>query len=277
MEKPLVSVIMGVYNEEKTICQCIDSILNQTYTNWEFIICNDCSKDRTLGLLKEYAEKDSRIIVLNNDKNLRLAASLNKCLVVAKGKYVARMDADDISLPERIETQVAYMENHPDIDCVGCSRIMFDENGDRGIRKGIENPTREILKVRSPFAHPTIMMKAETYNELKGYAVSKDGMRAEDLELCIRFFMRNKKGYNIQKPLYKYHESDEDYKKRTLKAATGTSKIFFRGYRLLGFPIYVYPLALKPIVSVILPQRLIKEFHSYEEKRNFDTFYMSEK
>ena len=90
MEKPLVSVIMGVYNEEKTICQCIDSILNQTYTNWEFIICNDCSKDRTLGLLKEYAEKDSRIIVLNNDKNLRLAASLNKCLVVAKGKYGCR-------------------------------------------------------------------------------------------------------------------------------------------------------------------------------------------
>ena len=102
MGQPLVSIIMGAYNCEATIEKCVESILQQTYKNWQFIICDDFSSDNTFDILKKYEDKDSRIIILHNECNKRLAASLNNCLKVAKGKYIARMDADDESLPQRL-------------------------------------------------------------------------------------------------------------------------------------------------------------------------------
>lgn len=258
MNNPLVSIIMGVFNEEKTLCRCIDSIINQTYENWEFIICNDCSSDNTLEILNKYAKNDNRIKILNNEKNLKLAASLNKCLAISKGIYIARMDADDESLPERLEKQVLYLETHPDIDCVGCNRIIFDENGDIGIRISVMYPTKNILKNNTPFAHPTVMMRKKVYDKLGGYTVRKDTMRAEDLDLWISFFAQDFKGYNIQNVLYRYRESLEDLNKRSLKAAIETSKVYIRGYKLLGFSTVTYLYALKPIISAMIPKPIMK-------------------
>ena len=105
MEDSLVSIIMGVYNDQETISTCIDSIINQDYHNWEFIICDDCSTDETLSIVKKYAQKDSRIKVIQNTKNEKLAYSLNHCLKYSSGEYIARMDGDDIALPHRLRTQ----------------------------------------------------------------------------------------------------------------------------------------------------------------------------
>lgn len=262
MSQPLVSIIMGAYNEEKTLSKCIDSIFAQTYSNWEFIVCNDCSQDHTEEILNEYAIKDSRIRVLNNDKNLRLAESLNRCLEVANGKYIARMDADDISLPKRIEAQIEYLESHSEIDCVGCGMIVFDENGERGIRRYPKIVRKEVLLKMTPFAHPTIMMRKEVYDELNGYTVAKDTMRAEDIDLWIRFFEKGFKGYNIPDVYYKYHESKEDLKKRSLKAAIGTAKVYLKGYKILHFKKYFYLCALRPIVSAMLPNSIMNFYHN---------------
>ncbi len=261
MDEPLISIIMGVYNGENTIKKCIDSIISQTYSNWEFIICNDCSTDKTLKILSEYKNKDSRFVILNNHKNLRLGATLNRCLKVANGKYIARMDADDESLSKRLEIQVKFLETHPEIDCIGCNRIMFDGEKDIGIWKSVENPTRKDLLTKTPFAHPTIMMKRSTYTELGGYTVSKDTMRAEDLDLWFRFFANNYKGYNIQRALYRYHESESDLKKRTLKAALGTAKVYLRGYKILNYPIYKYVYAFKPVLSSVIPKKIMQSYH----------------
>lgn len=261
MEQPLVSIIMGAYNEENTIAKCVESIIHQTYKNWEFIICNDCSKDRTEEMIESFCQQDKRIILLNNEKNMRLAASLNRCLETAKGKYIARMDADDESLPERLEKQVLYLESHPDVDCVGCNRLIFDENGNIGIRKSLEYPSRDILKRDTPFAHPTIMMKKTVYEKLGGYTVSRDTMRAEDLDLWIRFFANGFKGYNIQEVLYRYRESLGDLKKRSLKAAIETSKVYIRGYKLLGFSLASYVYALKPVISALIPDFIMKRYY----------------
>ncbi|MDK0922904.1 glycosyltransferase family 2 protein, partial [Clostridium perfringens] len=102
-KKIKVSIIMGIYNCEKTLSDCIDSLLNQTYTNWELIMCDDSSTDCTYKIAKRYAEKYNNIILLRNETNKKLSATLNRCLEVAKGEYVARMDADDIALPTRLE------------------------------------------------------------------------------------------------------------------------------------------------------------------------------
>lgn len=154
---PLVSIIMGSYNAEQTINECFKSIEEQTYKNWEFIICDDCSTDNTYSILESLAEKESRIKLIRNDKNIKLAATLNRCLQIAQGKYIARMDADDKCDARRLSKQVEYLENHPDIDCVGTNRIVFDDEGNRTIRKSDEFPIAEHLLKGPPFAHPTIM------------------------------------------------------------------------------------------------------------------------
>ncbi len=259
MEKPLVSIVMGVYNEEKTIRLCLNSILNQTYTNWEFIICNDCSTDATLAILKEYHKRDSRFIIINNKQNLKLAASLNRCLKIAKGKYIARMDADDESLPDRLSKQVTFLEKHPRIDCVGCNRIIFDENGDIGIRKSVEYPNKKTILKDSPFAHPTILMKKTVYDLLGGYNPSV--VRAQDLELWFRFYEYGFSGYNMQEVLYRYHESEKDLKKRTIKTGIQASSILLRGYKRINVPIYQRIWAIKPIISVIVPDKLLNIYH----------------
>ena len=110
MSKPLVSVLMAVYNGEKYLLEAIESILNQTYTNFEFLIINDGSTDSTEEIILSYS--DQRIRYIKNEQNLKLIASLNKGLDLAKGKYIARMDADDISLPDRLEKQVNFLERN---------------------------------------------------------------------------------------------------------------------------------------------------------------------
>lgn len=260
MEK--VSIIMGIYNCEDTLSEAIDSIINQSYQNWEFIICDDGSTDKTYEIAKSYEEKyPDKIIILRNKENMRLAASLNRCLGVATGKYVARMDADDISLPERLEKEVDYLEKHPDCDCVGTGRIIFDENGREYVRISNEIPKKENMLLGVPFAHPTIMMRKRVYDILGGYTVSKDTMRAEDADLWFRFFEKNFQGYVLQEPLYRYKETTQDYKKRSLKAAIGTAKVFYNGYKKLEFPKYKYFYAFKPIIAALLPNYIMKMYH----------------
>lgn len=258
---PLISILMGAYNCADTLESAVTSIQNQTYTNWEFIICDDCSTDNTWDVLKKLAARDSRIHLLRNEQNMRLAYSLNHCLKYAHGKYIARMDADDESLPTRFEKQVQFLEEHPEIDLVGTGRIIFDENGNETVQRGNGMARRSQLIYGSPFAHPTIMMKAEVLKALNGYRVSKATMRAEDAELWFRFFEQGYSGYNLEEPLYRYRETLNDYKKRTVKAAAGTVRVMLDGYKRLGFPWYVYPLAFKPLLAALVPDRIMKKYH----------------
>lgn len=261
--EPLVSIIMGVYNGEFTVKRCIESILMQTYIRWEFIICDDCSTDKTYDIIKQYALNDSRIKILKNDHNLRLAATLNRCLLESKGKYIARIDADDESYPDRIARQVKFLNENPQFAVVGSNMMIFDENGDKYIRKYEKNPTKWGLITNVPFAHPTIMMRAEVYRELGGYRVGDDTVRAEDLDLWFRFFSRGYNGYNLDIVLYRYHESIEDYNKRSLNSALQTTKVFLKGYKLIGVPLYLYIFAFKPIVAAIFPKKIMYFYHRF--------------
>ena len=259
--EPRVSVIMGIYNCEDTIEKAIQSVINQTYKNWELIMCDDGSTDETYNIANMYANKFKNIKVIRNKKNMRLAYSLNRCLEVSTGKYIARMDADDESLPERLKIQVNFLENNQEYKVVGSSAIIFDEDGVKGIRNFREYPFENDKWHGTPFAHPTIMMYSSTYKELGGYTVSKDTMRAEDLDLWFRFKLKGYQGYNIQNPLYKYRESIVDYKKRNLNAAIGTSKIIHKYYKLMNMSLKYYPRIIKPIIIALLPDRLIQAHH----------------
>ena len=156
-KKPLISVVMSTYNRsskgEYLLSKAIESILNQTEKNFEFIIINDGSSDDTANILTEFQKKDSRIIILTNHGNKGLVYSLNRGLKISKGKYIARMDDDDFSLPERFQKQVAFLEKNKHITATGCS-----------FQNGVIYPTNPIAaKIKTfwnvPVIHPCAMIR----------------------------------------------------------------------------------------------------------------------
>ena len=124
-----VSIIMAAYNSASTIAESIESILQQTFTDWEFIICDDGSSDDTYRIIKDYeARYPGKIIAIRNEQNSKLPYSLNHCLQYANGEYIARMDADDKSYPERLEKQHAFLTAHPEIDVVAIHSQLTTED-----------------------------------------------------------------------------------------------------------------------------------------------------
>jgi len=199
---PIVSVIMPVYNGEKYLREAIQSILNQTFIDFEFIILNDGSTDKTEEIILAY--DDPRIHYIKNETNLQLVETLNKGIKFAKGKYVARMDADDISLPTRLEEQVKFMEDNPDIGISGSAAIVFGENINTSIWKLLKNneAIKSELLFSSTFAHPSVIMNKKMILKYNLF-YDNNFLHAEDFELWTRMAKVTKMA-NISKPLLKY-------------------------------------------------------------------------
>lgn len=162
--RPKISVIMSTYNRAYLLPKAIDSILNQTFSDFELIIINDGSHDKTNVVLKEYQQKDKRIKVIKNQTNLGLIESLNKGLAFANGRYIARMDDDDLSVPTRFERQLEYMEKHPDITVTGTTQYAYDKNFFVPVQKVWVEADADELAVFShynvPILHPSAMIRS---------------------------------------------------------------------------------------------------------------------
>lgn len=182
---PLVSVIMPVYNGERFLREAIDSILNQTYYNFELIIINDGSIDRSEETILSYT--DSRIRYLVNEKNSGICVTLNKGLDVAKGKYVARLDCDDIAMPERFAKQVVFLEQHPEIGVLGSDIVTFGEGQNDRYFDFVHDKEgcKAGLVFASCFAHPAVMLRTSVIREHNlHYDDAYRGL--EDFELWYR-------------------------------------------------------------------------------------------
>ena len=177
-QNELISVIMAVYNGEDYLKPAIQSVLDQTYKNFEFIIVNDASTDNTVSIIESF--QDERICLIHNEKNLRLAGSLNKAIAMARGKYLLRMDADDICFPDRFEKQVTYMDKHPEIGIAFGSVLKF--SGDTILREIDSNEKKpEYIRATMLFFntvyHPNVIMRREIFEKYlyqKEYTVSED-------------------------------------------------------------------------------------------------------
>lgn len=165
---PLVSVIIPCYNAEKYVESAVRSIMNQFYKNLEIIVTDDCSTDDTLEILQNLAKEDSRIKLYKNEANLRIVKTLNNMILQANGKYIARMDADDFSLPERIEKQVLFLEQNSDFSFCGTNVYKIDENR-KIVGKSVLPETFEdnklFLKFYSTFYHPTVIFRSDVYKK----------------------------------------------------------------------------------------------------------------
>lgn len=180
---PAISIVMSVYNAEQFLEEAIQSVLNQTFKDFEFIIINDGSNDGSLQIIENYKDRDRRIVLVSRE-NRGLIESLNEGLSMAQGKYIARMDADDISLPLRLEKQFDFMEKNQDIGLSGTWIEAFNETGLRQIGRypyGNEMIKAELL-FSSPFAHPSVIMRRGVLDEYH-LSYNRDYPHAEDYEL----------------------------------------------------------------------------------------------
>lgn len=215
--KPDISVIMSVYNGETYLEEAIESVINQTFKNWELIVINDCSTDSTSEILTAFASKDERIKVNTNEVNLKLPTSLNKAISLSSGKYIARMDADDICLPERFEKQYKFMEEHQDVALSSC-RFMTVKNGvymSGGAGGRCDNQAlRAMLLVANPILHPGVIAKAEV---MKKFNYDTTLTCTEDLELWTRMVMGNQKIEILPECLLIYRLHDKQITSTTLE------------------------------------------------------------
>lgn len=204
-ESPKISVVMPVYNAEPYLKDAIESILNQTFTDFEFIVVDDASTDNSYKIIEEYSKKDKRIIVFRNEKNLGIAETRTKGTKYAKGKYIAVFDADDISILTRLEKQYNYLEKHTDCGVVGgfIESFYSDTGKILGVRKYYEDDAnlRRRLFLYCPVSQGVCMIRREVFETL-GYYNPKYPV-AEDLDLWFRIGTKYKFA-NIQEILLKY-------------------------------------------------------------------------
>ena len=252
---------MGIYNCAKTLEVAVDCIINQTYTDWELIMCDDCSTDDTYTVAESLAKKDSRIILLKNEKNLTLAPTLNKCIAHAKGKYIARMDGDDLCALNRFEKEIAVLDSRPEIALVSCNMDLFDENGKYRTVYYSETPTLANLFTRSQFCHAGCVMRSKVIRELNGYDVSDKCKRVEDYDLWVRLYVAGYKGYNIQESLYSMRDDRNAKKRRNWNNRVNESRVKKRVFKLAKMPFYKYPLVYVPIIKFFTPNFIYKIAH----------------
>jgi len=234
---PLVSVIMPAYNSEKYISEAIDSILDQSFKDFEFIIIDDGSSDRTWEIIQEYKKKDRRVVVARNEKNLNNYACRNQGIKIAKGRYIVWQDSDDISILDRLEKLVNFMERNFEVGICGSYMQIFNDNRNLNIRKYSTNDKelrKEIFRY-SPIAQPSAIIRKECYTEIGYYNEKYDA--TQDLDMTFRIGSKYKLA-NIPEVLIRYrvHSGSLTYKKvkkqinNALKIRKYYSKSF--GYKI---------------------------------------------
>ncbi|WP_168397814.1 glycosyltransferase family 2 protein [Acinetobacter indicus] len=214
----LVSVVLPAYNAELYIKEAIDSVLAQTFTNFELIILNDGSTDKTEEIILSY--QDSRIVYVKNEQNLGLIGTLNKGMALAKGKYIARMDADDICLPERFAKQVNFLEEHPDYVICGTAAYRFFNNltDKRAFYVPISDDNIRVrLFFNTGFIHPSVMFRTETIRT-HNLSFNDNYKYAEDYYFWMDL-LKYGKGFNLKEKLLYYRVVE------TSQTAVGNSNI----------------------------------------------------
>ena len=222
---------MPVYNGEKYLSLAIKSILNQTFTDFEFLICDDCSSDASNQIIQEFAAFDRRIKLIKNEKNSGVAVSLNKLLAAAESPLIARMDADDIAAPERLFKQYKFMQEHPDVAISGSQIKIIDESGQetgRRIYITDSDKIKNIILCRNPLAHPAVIMRRQAIEALAGY---NDVCGAEDYDLYLRATEKGFKLANSPDALLSYRISPGQIKQKNMKKQLLSTIKYVQQYR----------------------------------------------
>lgn len=261
---PKVSVIMGIYNCENTVGEAIESVFGQTYSNFELIICDDGSTDRTYEIASSYMDDNQNITLVKNDKNEGLAYTLNKCLRFSKGTLIARQDGDDISAPERFQRQVEHFLTDMNVAVVSTGAAQFDETGFWGEIRLPTLPSKGDFLLNSPFCHGSSMIKKSALLAVNGYDTGGSSLRCEDYDLWFRLYAAGYSGINLQESLYFVREDRKALKRRQFRYRLIESRTRLRGYKLLKLPLTSYVFVFRPILVGLVPKGI---YAAYRKKK----------
>lgn len=253
---PRVSVVMGVFNGLPHLERAIRSIAAQTFSDWEFVIIDDASTDGSAEVIERYAGQDKRIVFHRNMRNAGLGAVLRAGVAMARGELIARMDADDISVPQRLAHQVEFFDKHPATDVLGSHALDVTEDEVPVRERKVPATHERIVSLiwSCPIIHPTVMFRREAILAAGSY--SADLRRRQDYDLWFRCVRAGLKFANIQQPLVHYLYSDETLRRNNLRSAWQQVKMGIKGCRLVNAPAVAYVATTLPLVEAMVPRFL---------------------
>ncbi len=259
MNQPAISIILPAYNAAKYIEQTISSLLNQTFTDFELLVIDDGSTDNTVSVIKKFT--DSRIILIQNEHNLGLVKTLNKATMLCKGNYIARMDADDIALPQRLQLQKEFLDAHTNIAATAGWVNFIDENNKPAGAWDLDRQTntavqiKKVLVKENCIAHPSVMIRAAV---LQQYLYSEKQLHIEDYDLWLRLTADSLVIEKIQQPVLDYRVHTESVTGSKLKQSNFFIKHFnckrrfiagnLKRFKINGFIVQVFFSMIKDLL-----------------------------
>lgn len=266
MRAPTVTVLMGVFNGLPRMEPAIRSIQCQSATDFEFLIIDDGSTDGSDRVARRYAESDPRIRLIRNEMNQGLGAALNRGVQEARGGFIARMDADDVSVPERLKKQLNYFQAHPATDVVGSYALDVTTDGSPLRERRVPTAHERISELvwSNPFVHSTVMFRRESILRVGSYSAAL--RRRQDYDLWFRCVHAGLTLANIPEPLVHYQFSEDTVRRNDVRATWDQVRIGLRGCQLVRAPLHAYLGTCMPIIEAMLPGPLRLKFLSIKSR-----------
>ena len=256
-----ISVLMGIYNCASTLVEALDSLYAQTYQGFKVILCDDGSTDDTYAVAKDYAAQHDNIVLLRNEQNRGLNYTLNHCLKYADTEYCARMDGDDVSLPDRFEKEISFLDQNKDYAVVSTPMIYFDEKGDFRSGRGRGKVTAMDFVYGTPICHAPCMARTRVIKEVGCYSVSKKLLRVEDYHLWFKVFAAGYSLYMLDECLYKMRDDRNALARRNWLTRRNEAYVKHIGYKMIGLPWWYQLFAIVPIMKYMAPMWVYRIFH----------------
>ena len=266
---PLISVLMGVLYRRESVNlleRSICSIQNQTYSNWELLICDDGSIEAARRYMEETAAQDARVHLVRGCPRTDLASKLNWCLTRAKGSYIARMDDDDWSDPQRFEKQLRTLDGDSTVAFVGCNVRLWRDGQIVGLRELPERPEIWDFLFVQPFIHPALMFRREALLAVGGYGEEPRCLGSEDYDLLLRLYENGLVGTNIQNPLFTYTIPPPGSRKRSMALRWNEGETRYIRFKALGLLPGALPYVIKPVLVGLLPEFLLAKMKKMTQR-----------
>lgn len=250
------TVLMAVYNDELFIEQALESIDKQLTNDMELLIIDDHSSDSSVEILKALKNKAPWLRIVRNNHNQGLGYCLSIGTKMARGKYIIRMDADDVCIKDRFTKQISFLDQNPDIDIVGGAAIEVDEKNQNGLLRQMPTQHVQIAKAiwACPIIHPTVAFRKEAILQAGNY--DSKLRRRQDYDLWFRCLKAGLRFANLTDPLIYYRFSSNSHRKQSLKQTIKQVEIGWRGCWILKLPLWQYLAVMAPILRAILPPTL---------------------
>lgn len=274
MKMPLVSVIMAAFNvgDSAVLNLAVESILRQDLDDWELLICDDGSTDGTYERLLEWERQDTRIHILKNMYNQKAAKARNRCLMEARGEYVAIIDADDACSLNRLRVQVGFLTCHPEFSFVGVRGERFwKEPGDMDKPYWFcRFPQKSDFLMTLPFVHASLMFRRQALLDVDGYDESFRVERSEDYDMLLRMYEKGMRGANIAEAVYYIRENEGTFRRRRYRYRIKESMVKLRGFTHLQLMPKGFVFAMKPLVVGLLPAVFLERLKEWYYKQRME-------